>query len=51
MSRFGTISGEDLSRLDSDRDFESTKRVVNRSVKLFREYLGRENANFEILPK
>lgn len=51
MSRFATISEEDLSRLDCSKDSLSTKRTIDRSVRIFRNFLGAENAQFEQLPK
>ena len=48
--QFTAISEEDLKLLDDAKDSKSTKRTVNRAVKLFRQYLGEEN-RFEQMPK
>ena len=49
--QFVSISEAELYTLDDAKDSASTKRIVNRSVKLFRTYLGAENADFEEMPK
>lgn len=46
LSRFARISAEELDVLDGQKDSKNTKRVIRRSVSLFREFLG-ENCEFE----
>jgi len=50
-SRFATISTDDLNLLDSEKDSKPTKRTVQRSLNLFREFLGKENERFEEMSK
>ena len=49
--QFVAVSESDLTSLDDAKDSKSTKRTVSRSVKLFQQYLGEENAAFEQMPK
>lgn len=52
---FISVSEEDLQQLDSEKDSKNTKRVIHRSVHLFRSFLGErrdfENFNKEELNK
>ena len=50
MSRFAEVTDQDIDDLDEERHSVSTKRVVSRSVKLFREFLG-GNCQFEDFAK
>ena len=42
-SRFAEISENDLNDLENSKDADSTKRIVKRSINLFREFIGEEN--------
>ena len=47
MSRFGSATKEDIQDLHDQKDSLNTKKSVNHSVKVVREYCREKGSNFE----
>ena len=51
MERFAAVNETDLDNLLESKDSENTKKIVKRSVIMFREFLGHESCDFESFSK
>ena len=47
MSRFGSATKEDIQDLHDQKDSLNTKKSINHSVKVVREYCREKGSNFE----